>query len=177
MAHAPRSPTARSVESQYKSGHPQSFIQHEFLLCRKVDFSVNATRKTEQGFSNSAGQNSATELRPCQGAVNTTRKPSRGLATRSKFLRLGCDSVKVANATRKPSRGLATAWVKIWCDRADSSKCCRYHTKPSGGLATLRVILVRSDACQSALNTTKTEQGLVSESKKERSSCNHVKSL
>ena len=48
-------------------------------------------------------------LRPCQSAVNTTRKPSRGLAT----LR-----------------------VKIWCDRAATlSKCCKYHTKTEQGFS------------------------------------------
>ena len=48
-------------------------------------------------------------LRPCQSAVNTTRKPNRGLAT----LR-----------------------VKIWCDRAATlSKCCKYHTKTEQGFS------------------------------------------
>ena len=51
----------------------------------------------------------AVGLRPCQSAVNTTRKPSRGLAT----LR-----------------------VNIWCDRAATlSKCCKYHTKTAKGFS------------------------------------------
>ena len=66
--------------------------------------------KTEQGFSHFACQIfGAIGLRPCQSAVNTTRKPSRGLATFR---------------------------VKIWCDRAATlSKCCKYHTKTEQGFS------------------------------------------
>ena len=83
-------------------------------------------------------------LRPCQSAVNTTRKPSRGLATlRVKiWCDRGCDRVKVLQISHENRAwGLATLRVKIWCDRAATvSKCCKYHTKKlSRGLATLRV--------------------------------------
>ena len=55
----------------------------------------------------------------------------------SKFGAIGlrpCPSA--VNTTRKPSRGLATLRVKIWCDRAATlSKCCRYHTKTEQGFS------------------------------------------
>ena len=55
----------------------------------------------------------------------------------SKFGAIGlrpCPSA--VNTTRKPSRDLATLRVKIWCDRAATlSKCCRYHTKTEQGFS------------------------------------------
>ena len=92
--------------------------------------------------------------RPCQSAVNTTRKPSRGLATllvkiwydRAVSLSTCCSTVETTrkpsrglvtfraiglrpcqcavNTTRKPSRGLATLRVKIWGDRAATLSKC-----------------------------------------------------
>ena len=98
--------------------------------------------KTEQGFSKFACQNFvAIWLRPCKRAVNTTRKPSRGLA--SLRVKIWCDRAatvsKCCKYHTKTEKGLATLRVKIWCDRAATlSKCCKYHTKTEQGLATLR---------------------------------------
>ena len=118
-------------------------------------------------------------LRPCQSAVNTTRKPNRGLATVR--VKIWCDRAatvsKCCKYHTKTEQGFSNCGVKIWCDRAATlSKCCRYGLrlslsavnttrKPSRGLATVRVKIwcdraaTQSKCCK---YHTKTEQAFSS---------------
>ena len=95
--------------------------------------------KTEQGFSNlSVSKFGAIGLRPCKRAVNTKRKPSRGLATFR--VKIWCDRAvtlsKCCKYHTKTEQGFSNFACQNWCDRAATlSKCCKYHTKTEQGFS------------------------------------------